>query len=244
MPHVDVVGKGCYVNSVGRKRDRAWVGWSIEQEVEAISAAGRPDAIPIVMPELCQDPEPGEEKEIRAWVRHDVYLGLAKGAKGLCLWSLFRRRDVAKTWPLWYDAYAECGRELNGARGLAQVFLFGREPDAKLDVRLVKGAATAAVTLGGQAEADTTSEQEQREREQKMPSWCARAFVHEGEHFLFLINSANDAASFDVAGWPAGARAENAFDGTPIELQSPQRLDLPAYGVAALRFSDVRGVAP
>ncbi len=235
--HVDVVGKGCYVNSSGKKRDRAWVGWSVEQEAEAIRAGGRPGAIPLVMPELCKDPEPGEEAEIRAWVRHDVYLGLVKGAKGLCLWSLFKRREVSKTWSLWYDAYAECGRELNGGRALAQVFLFGGEPAAKLGVKLVQGAALTDVTLGGEAggEAATTTEQERLEREQKMASWTAKEYVHGGSHWLFLVNSSNDPAAFEVAGWPAGARAEDGFSGRPVDLRAPLRLSLPAYGVVALR---------
>lgn len=241
---VDVIGKGCYVNSCGKKRDRAWVGWSIEQEIAAIKTNDRPDAISIVMPELCKDPEPGEEKEIRDWVRHDVYLGLVKGAKGMCLWSLFKRGEVKKTWQLWYDAYAGCGRELNGGRGLGQVFLFGGEPSAKLDVKLVKGAATAAVKLGGNAEPATTSEQERREREQKMPSWAAREFVYGGDHWIFLVNSANDRATFEIAGWPAGASAENAFDSQPVELRAPIRLDLSAYGVAAIRFSRGKKVEP
>lgn len=239
VKQVDVVGKGCYVNSSGKKRDRAWVGWSVDQEVAAIQAGGRPGAIPLVMPELCNDPEPGEEKEIRAWVRHDVYLGLAKGAKGLCLWSLFKRREVAKTWSLWYDAYAECGRELNGSRALAQVFLFGGEPAARLGVKLVSGVEQSAVKLGGAAggEAATMTAQEQREREQKMASWTAKEFAYKGEHWLFLINSSNDPAAFEVSGWPQGTRAEDAFDAQPVALQAPLCLDLPAYGVTALRFS-------
>ena len=242
VKQVDVIGKGCYVNSSGKKRDRAWVGWSVEQEVEAIKAGGRPGAIPLVMPELCKDPEPGEEKEIRAWVRHDVYLGLVKGAKGVFLWSLFKRREVAKTWSLWYDAYAECGRELNGDRALAQVFLFGGEPVAKLSVKLASGVEQSAVKLGGAASGEVvvTNAQEQREREQKMASWTAREFVYGGDHWLFLVNSSNDPAAFEVSGWPTGMRAENAFTSQPVALQTPLRLGLPAYGVVALRFSAPR----
>ncbi len=236
---VDVVGKGCYVNLSGKKRDRAWVAWSIEQEESALRTTGRPLAIPIVMPELCKDPEPGEEKEIRDWVRHDVYLGLAKGAKGLCLWSLFKRKEVGKTWHLWYDAYAECGRELNGRLGLAQVFLFGGEPSAKLAVKMMKGAATTAVKLGGTMESGTTSEQERRERDRQMASWTARELVYNGDHWLFLISSSNAPATFEVVGWPADACADNAFTLEPIALSgaSPLRLDLPAYGVVAVRFT-------
>jgi hypothetical protein len=99
---VDVVAKGCYVNSVGQKRNRAWVRWSVEQELEAIRVAGRSNAIAVVMPELCRDPAPAEDKEIRGWVRHDVYLGLASGAKGVFIWSLFPRKEVKRTWSLWY----------------------------------------------------------------------------------------------------------------------------------------------
>lgn len=239
---VDVVAKGCYVNSSGKKRDRAWVGWSIEQEVAAIRAEGRTNAVALVMPELCKDPEPGEEREIRAWVRHDVYLGLAKGAKGLCLWSLFRRKEVSKTWSLWYDAYAECGRELNGPRGLAQVFLFGGEPLDKLTVKQVSGASAAAVKLGGDAEAGTTTEQERQAREQRMASWTAREYICGGEHWLFLINSANGPAAFEIAGWPVAAKARDAFTSEPAALpcSAPLRLTLPAYGVAALRFAAAR----
>ncbi len=70
---VDVVGKGCYGNLSGKKRDRAWIRWSMEQAQGAISAAGsRKGSVPLLLPELCKDPEPGEESEIRAWVRHDI----------------------------------------------------------------------------------------------------------------------------------------------------------------------------
>jgi len=232
---VDVLAKGCYVNHVGRKRDRAWVRWSVEQELAALKAAGRPKAIALVTPELMRDPEPGEEGEIRSWVRHDVYLGLASGAKGVLVFSLFKRKEVKRTWQLWYDAYAECARELNGPRALAQVFLFGeRRSDIKVD--LVKGGGATTVRLGGEAEAGTTSERERTGREIKMPSWTAAEFVHGGSRWLFLINSANTAATFALTKLPLNSRLENAFAGTPFTLDRGS-LTLPAYGVAAIRFA-------
>ena len=223
---VNLLAKGCYVNSAGKKRDRAWVRWSVEQECAAIHNAGRTNSIPLVMPELCQDPEPDEDKEIRAWVRHDVYLGLASGAKGVFIWSLFKRKEVKRTWQLWYDAYAECARELNGPRALAQVFLFG-ERRTKLKVVPVKGGA----------EPDTTTAAERAQREIKMPSWTATEFFNASNHYLFLINSANTPATFTVTGYPIGARTVNAFDDAAINLAKP--LELPAYGVAAVRFTVV-----
>ena len=243
--HVDILAKGCYVNHVGRKRDRAWVRWSVEQEIEALKAAGRPNAIPLVMPELCRDPEPDEDAEIRSWVRHDVYLGLASGAKGVLIWSLFRRTGVKRTWQLWYDAYSECARELNGELGLSQVFLFGKRA-ATLKIQPPATWEDGTVTLGGDAEQTTTSAQERQQREIEVPSWTAAEFVYDGNRWLFLINSANKAAMFRVNGWPRKARVNDAFTGKAIELDTdgPWDLKLPAYGVAALRWTDLTTTSP
>jgi hypothetical protein len=237
--HVDVVAKGCYVNLFGKKRDRAWVRWSVDQEEAAIRDAGRPGSISLVMPELCQDPDPGEDGEIRAWVRHDVYLGLVRGAKGVCIWSLFPRGGVRRTWRLWYDAYAECGRELNGGRALAQVFLFGAAPASRLRIRQALGPGATTVPLGGgDQEVETTTEEERRERAERITAWTAREYAFAGDHWLFLVNSANEPAAFDVSGWPAGSNAAGAFDGSeiPLPASTPLRLDLPAYGVAGFRW--------
>jgi hypothetical protein len=237
--HVDVVAKGCYVNSAGKKRHRAWVRWSVEQELEAIRRAGRPGAIALVMPELCQDPPPGEEGEIRAWVRHDVYLGLASGAKGVLIWSLFKRPAVRKTWQEWYDAYVGCARELNGERALGRVFLFGRRcTDLRVEpVALPDGAGQ--IELGGDAEPATSSPAERAARTVDAPGWTAVELAYENRRYLFVINSGNGPAKFAVDGWPAGSVAEDAFRGAARELPEAGGivLELPAYGVAGLRFS-------
>ena len=112
------------------------------------------------------------------------------------------------------------------------------ERRSDLKVSLVKGDAAANVTLGGNAEPTTTSEQERAKREIKFPSLTAVEFSHHDSRWLFLVNSANSPASFTVAGWPADSPAVNAFAGTPIALKNsdPLRMELPAYGVSAIRF--------
>ena len=234
---VDVLAKGCYVNLAGHKRDRTWVRWSVEQEIEALRTDGRPQAIPLLMPELCKDPEPDEDKEIRAWVRHDVYLGMASGTKGVLIWSLFKRKEVKRTWQIWYDAYSECARELNGPRGLARVFLFGERQNV-LRIEQIQGAATARVTLGGSAEPTTTSDDERAKREASLPSWTAAEFAYGDSVWLFLVNSANAPAAFTIAGWRSIARVEDAFSAKAMALNgnTPFRLELPACGVAGIRF--------
>jgi hypothetical protein len=200
--------------------------------------SGRSNAIALLMPELCQDPDPAEDKEIRNWVRHDVYLGLCSGAKGVLIWSLSQRKEVRRTWQLWYDAYAECARELNGKLALAQVFLFG-ERCSGLQVRLVKGESTARLTLGGSAEPTTTSPAERAKREINLAAWTSAEFAYGGRRWLFLVNSANSPAAFAITGWPRGSRAQNAFNNSVVCLTdaTPLQLELPAYGVAAISFS-------
>lgn len=235
---VDIVAKGTYVNSVGRERERAWVRWSVEQEIAAIRAAGRPGAIPLLNPELCKDPEPAEDGKIRTWVRHDIYLGLASGAKGVLIWSLFQRSEVRRTWQLWYDAYAECGRELNGPRGLAQVFLFG-SPRSDLKIHQLDGEATVLLTLGGRVEAGTTSEQERSTRSIQVPAWTSAEFAYGDSRWLFLINSANSPSRFEITGWPSGSLSRDAFTDAIVPLNDTEGLPvtLPANGVFAVRFS-------
>jgi hypothetical protein len=234
---VDILGKGSYVNHSGHKRERVWVRWSIEQEIQALAAAGRPGAIPLLMPELCEDPDPTEDHEIRAWVRHDVYLGLASGAKGVLIWSLHPRPEVARTWQSWYDAYAECGRELTGPRALGQVFLFG-EPRSDLKISRLRGQATEEFSLGGAAEPATTSSDEATRKQASLPAWMSVELAYGTSRWLFLINSANTAATLAVTGWPADSVAQNAFDDSALPLKNgtPLEMELPAYGVTAIRF--------
>lgn len=207
---VDILGMGAYVNLTGHKRDRGWAARGMREMIAAIAAAKRPEVVPLVMPELHQDPDPAEDGEIRAWARHDLYAGLAGGAKGVLIWSLFKRPGVVRTWELWYEAYAECARELNGEQGLASIFLFG-EPRRELAVRWE----------GKPASDKSTAE-----------------FAYGASRWLFAVNSGNAPAAFTVAGFPPASRVSDAFARAPLDLTpgQPLRLELPAYGVAALRF--------
>ncbi len=211
---VDIVAKGSYVNSTGHKNSRGWVRWSVEQEVEAARAVG--GRVVLLNPALSQDPEPGEESMIRAWVRHDVYLGLCSGARGVLIWSLFPRAAVKRTYSQWLDAYAECGRELTGPRALGEVFLYGRpRSDLRVERREADGTRSAVPdTL-------TTAE-----------------FSLAGDRYLFVINSTPAPAAAAVSGMPARARVTDAFtdEVRPLPADGPLPLELPPWGVIALRL--------
>ena len=151
---------------------------------------------------------------------------------------MFPRNEVLRTWQIWYNAYAECGRELNGPAGLSQVFLFGQRR-SDIAVTQVKGQAAAQVGLGGNVESTTTSSDERAKRRVKLPTFTTAEFAYGSNRWLFIINSANSPASFSVSGWPKGSRAQDGFSGQCVALNesAPLVCELPAYGVTALEFS-------
>jgi hexosaminidase len=227
----DVLGKGRYVNSSGKKRSRQWVRQGVEEELEAIRLSGRKNVIALVMPEFCKDPDdPAEDKEIRSWVRHDVYLGLCSGAKGVLLWSLWPRKEVRRTWKTWYDAYAECGRELNGEQQLALPFLFG---EVRSDLNIQRTSKHSdELTNGGEVETTTTTDAERVQRKATVPSWTARVLVYNNKRFVFIVNSANEPATFEITGWKTDQRVKDLFTHETLNVL-PKTIQIPAYGVIA-----------
>lgn len=195
--YLDIIGKGVYVNLAGYQENRIWVRWSVEQEVLAIEqltkAGGDRQRIPLVMPELCKDPaDPAQDHLIPRWVRHDVYLGLMSGAKGVAIWSLFRRAEVKRTWQIWYDAYAHVATDLTGPLQLGQVFLFGKKSN-RFPVRIVTGPKEVEMTksVSKKLEIGTTSDDERNEERITYPSVSVSEHQHEGAAFLFLCNSSS-----------------------------------------------------
>lgn len=193
----DIIGKGFYVNLAGNQDQRIWIRWSMEQQTKAIAALALEEGengrqrIPLVLPELCQDPgDPAQDHLIPRWARHDVYLGLMCGGKGVAIWSLFRRKDVNRTWPIWYNAYSRAATELTGQLNLGQVFLFG-EKSSQFPVTITSGPKELELTMGkkNSLEAATTGDAEKKENRTVYPSLCVSEYEYDGATYLFLCNS-------------------------------------------------------
>ncbi len=209
---VDVLGKGSYVNSCGYTGHRGWVRWSIEQTEVAFRLAKK-KPFSLIMPELCGDPAPEDVSKIPDWVRHDTYLGLMSGAKGVLVWSLFPRKEVKKTWQIWYDSYAEIGRELTGDRRLGDVFLFG-ERRHNLEVHPVESRPVYDLQEIKNKEDDARDKGTAKE----MPAmpispWTATEIAYGPDTYLFIANSSEKPTSFRISGIPADAGITGVFDG-------------------------------
>ena len=247
---VDILGKGCYVNWTDRKNNREWIRSSIQSEVAAAETASKTkrggvkrQVTPILMPELCADPAKAEFGMIETWVRHDVYLGLCSGAKGVLIWSLFPRPGVKASWKLWYDAYARCGREIGDERRLGEVFLFGESRknilltsphESKVATKVAAKAAKEAKVTGTKPNSEdrTTNADERRVRPTGDVTVTFREIAFGKRRYFFVVNSRNKPRSFKTAGWPGSARFSDAFTGADLAAADVASFTLPAWGVA------------
>lgn len=236
---VDVLGKGSYVNWCGYTGHRGWVRWSIEQTDAAFGLAKK-RPFSLIMPELCADPAPEDVSKIPVWVRHDTYLGLMSGAKGVLVWSLFPRKEVKKTWQIWYASYSEVGKELTGDRRLGDVFLFG-ERRHNLTVKPMESRPVYDLQEIKNKEDDARDQNSTKKAPPiNISPWTATEIAYGPDTYLFIANSSAGSTSFTVSGIPANASAKSAFNDAACPLPGaakPWIAKLAPWEVRAIKIS-------
>lgn len=125
--HVDHLAKGTYVNYTGHREQRAWVRWSVEQ----VLAAMRPEQRPLVALEMFQDPHDASASDIERWVRHDVLLALLAGARGILVFSGWKRPKFDR-YDDYFASYARVATELRRG-GVSEALTNGREPTLRIE---------------------------------------------------------------------------------------------------------------
>ena len=206
-PSVDYLAKGMYTNYAGRKNARVFCRWTIEQEIEAFKLAGK-EGIPLALPEMFQQPAEEELEKIPAWVKHDVYLGLVSGAKGIVVFSA-RKRPKFPAYDTYFNAYVEVGKQLLGPMRLADVFLFGeRRNDLLVEVTDGPAEIEFVFASGGVKEPI------------KYPSLAHLDVALGNDRYLFVVNSANEPVTASIGGMPYNAvRAVSLLDNAePIDV--------------------------
>lgn len=224
--YLDIIGKGCYTNYSSQKKSRIWVRWTMEQELMAIKISGRKNVIPILLPEMFQEPKPEEVKLIPAWVRHDTYLGLVSGAKGVLIFSLWPRKKFPSH-PVYLDAYCKVASEINGKAALGQVFLFGQAKN-DLKVNIVSGPKIASCKV--------------RIRKVKTftyPSINFANIAYKKARYLIAVNSTEQKVKSEFFGFPKNVAAFNAIDGKAVvaPVKGKLKLEFKPYEVIILKFN-------
>ena len=243
--YLDIIGKGSYTNLAGFQKERIWVRWSIEQEVQAIDALKKKDhrfRIPIVMPELCQDPaDPADDQLIPTWTRHDVYLGLLSGGKGVSIWSLFKRPGVNRTWSIWYESYAQIARELTGQLKLGEVFLEGKLVTS-VTVTQTQGPQTITLFVGDRTklELGTITDEERKGGSHIYPALSSKVLQYQGATYVFLCNSHPEQSLRVTTSLPPAHQVWLLPNLTNVPLNDSRELvtELPPFAVFIYKIQD------
>lgn len=181
IKYFDISGKGTYPNYANKHNDRIWVKWSIDQEILAIKN-NNPNAIPIAVLEMFKQSPHNSKMMIPKWVKHDSYLSLISGAKGIVVYSL-RSRPNFTDHDLYRLSFETVSNELTGELNLGNVFLFGEQ---KNDIQ---------IEISNQ-----NSSPGKNENLQKFINTKEIGYGH--TRYLFICNSSNENITASLTGFP------------------------------------------
>ncbi len=224
IPYQDICAKGIYVNLVDNgafRHNRIWARWSIEQELQAIASANT-NAVPWITLLMYADEADDEKELILDWCRHDAYLGLILGGKGISIWSGYRPRSgFENDFQTYLDSYLTVASELNLEKNFAPVFLYGAETPG-ITHAVTTGPATLELIYGGETNSYPPV------------AYTLREFL--GQQYLFAVNSATQTVTLTFSGVPDAPRTD-LFQGleTPASGGSFSQTFDP-YEVVAFRF--------
>ncbi len=221
----DACAKGCYVNSVdpNYRTNRIWARWSMEQELGAIAMANR-SAVPWIVLWMAADPPPGDFGLITNWCRHDAYMGLIMGGKGIQIWSGWRgRAGFSDTnFQAYLDGYLTVARDLNGPLNLGPVFLHGQP----------RTNVTMAITVG-----PTTLQTIYRGATNAYPSLTWLNAVLAGTNYLFVVNSGAEPVTASFGNLPRTARLDLFAGATNATPGGAFSVTMAGLAVKAFRFA-------
>jgi len=194
----------------------------MEQELGAIAAANT-NAVPWILLWMAADAQDGEEDLIEDWCRHDAYMGLIMGGKGISIWSGWRPRSSwTNDFQAYFDGYLTVASDLNQERNLAPVFLHGTEVTG-VTLNVTSGPASLQLVYPDGVTNNYPP-----------VTFTMREYL--GQQYLFAVNSATQAVTLTFSGVPDAARTDlfQGLENTASGGSFSTTLD--PYQVIAFRF--------
>ena len=144
--------------------------------------------------------DPAAGIRLRRLLRHDVFLALARGARGFQVWSLFHSRKGLTTYPELVAAYGEVFREMAPPENLQEAILFGeRRDDVTIEVLAGPAFISAPETLDAvEGKVDV--------RKDRWPSVRLANLACGNGRVLILVNSAAEPVRVRLGGIPPAAK--------------------------------------
>jgi hypothetical protein len=223
--HSDLICAAAYANR--KPPPHSWVEWAVAQAVDASrSLPSHPPAIAVL--EMAFDPPAytsASDSLIRLTARHDAFLAALVGARGILIWSAFRRASVARSFDAYLDGYASVARALNGEAHLGLILLDGT-PDSTLSVTMPE--QDSLQTIAGEGTRTVTVH---------VVFW--RALQYRDSRYLLLTSSSLTPVPLTVhlKATAVGTAMTNVFSGERLLLRSDTfRLSLAPMETLAFRL--------
>ncbi len=222
----DIVSKGSYITTRFDRGDQrsGWSMWSFNQIVDAAKILGNSPETVFQLSEDFTDPLTGMNPiEIRRVIRHDVYLSLVMGIKGVDVWSMFEGRPNLTTGNEQFEAYGSVAADLMGPLNLGNVILFG-QPRDDLTVCVTQGQTSINYT-----HTDNT--------QIIFNAVNVLNVVYGNERYLIIVNSAESAVDIEIRGLFGEYIVENLLEETAwVGNSKILQLRLDALDVHVLRI--------
>ena len=220
--HLDFVAKGMYTNYSGKKTQRVWNRYSVEQMAGARTQLKRENNMTILaLPEMFQQPKSAEElKMIPTWVRYDAYSSLTSGAQGILVFSASKRGKFP-AWSDYLDAWLTVCKELTGPANIGQAFLFGeKRNDLTLDQ--TQGPKEVKIVVS--------------RKEHTYPGITLSNIAFDHMRYIFAVNNTTEPVAGVIDGLPYSSEIKvKPLWGDGETMTVPEgnwEFDLPPYGVA------------
>ena len=225
MPYMDMLAQGYYPNFGDRAGYRYWCE-NVQRTIK-----GFPGRFMVAVTEMYRDPKVEEDYDlIPAFVRHDVWMSIIHGFKGIVVFSLANRRNF-DTHGEYFFAYTEVAKELNGAgNSLGKVVLFGQDK-SDIKIKVTEGPANVTVTRKGKKPAG--------DLKFTYPTVKWRDVIHNTGRYCFAASSSKTPVKAVLSGLPKQpVTVINAADGKVLgkTADGTFKLDFGPYGVQLLKF--------
>lgn len=225
----DIVSKGSYITTRFDRGDQrsGWAMWSFNQIVDAAEMLGNSPETVFQLSEDFTDPLTGTNPiEIRRVIRHDIYLSLVLGIKGIDVWSMFEGRPNLTTGNEQFEAYGSVAADLTGSLNLGNVVLFGQPRD---DLTII---VTQGQTLINYTHTDNT--------QIVFNAVNVLNVAYGNERYLIVVNSAESTVDIEIRGLPNEYIVESLLEKTTrVGNSKTLQLRLDQLGIHVLRIRKV-----
>ncbi len=228
---MDLIVRAAYAADIAEPP--VWIRFAAKQAVDAaedLSKASTPPRVPVIVLELYKDPPSfydDNRSTITQWTRHDSYLSLVSGIKGILIWAGARRAVNDNSFGFYFDGYGSVARDLTGRFALGRVFLFG-ESRSDLTATVVDGPTQAPpLTQGKGGVPECANDKDSPDYLKPYDSVNFANIQYGTERYLIAVNSTSEQVTVKFKGLPlASIHTVQLFDAISTKRPNCQPPDI------------------